>query len=76
MAFEPVGSLADQVISNLARMIEDNKRAANAVADKIGGPEHSKYLGAEYETYAERAQVLAGKQAAWGNLQAEGWLLW
>jgi len=72
VAAEHIGSLANQVIANLATMIADKKAAANVVADKIGGDEHHKSLGAEYETLAEHAQWLAGKQAAWERLQSSG----
>lgn len=73
MAFEPIGSIADRVIGNLARLIEEQQRSAEAVADQIGGPDHTKHLGAQYETHAEAAQALAREQLAWERLQQMGW---
>ena len=67
-----IGSLANQVIANLTTMIAEKKAQANVVADKIGGLQHHKSLGAEHERLAEHAQWLAGKQAAWERLQDSG----
>lgn len=72
MSFEQAGTFANQVIANLARMIADKQAEATAAADKIGGPEHTKYLSAEHEAAAEQAQWLAGRQAAWERLRDSG----
>ena len=65
---EQIGSPALRIIENLARMIEQNQRAANQIADKIGTDQHTKHLGADYEDHAETAQDLAGRQTAWERL--------
>ena len=74
MAAEQIGSLANQVIANLATMIAEKQERANAVADKIGSDEHHKSLGAEYETLAEHAQWLADTHAAWERLHKSGFV--
>ena len=74
MNFERIASPVNRVIAALGAKIAEQQRAANAVADKIGTDQHTKYLGAEHELHAEAAQVLAGKQAAFENLRDTGWL--
>lgn len=68
MTFEQAGGPAARIIEELARKIDRAKLAADAIAEKIASPDRERLDFARYEAHAEKAQRLAGEQAAWETL--------
>lgn len=67
-------SPASQIIERLARKIDRECLSADAIAEKMAGPERHRSDGAKYEAHAESAQLLALEQSKWEWLQDNGWL--
>jgi hypothetical protein len=71
---EQIGSPALRIIERLAQMIEREQAKANAIANKIGTDEHTRFLGVAYENHAEAAQRIAKHQAAVERLHKIGFV--
>lgn len=67
-------SPASQIIERLAREIDRACLSADAIAEKMASPDRHRNDGAEYESHAERAQLLALEQSKWEWLQDNGYL--
>lgn len=74
MAFEQVGGPAARIIEDLARKIDRAKLSADAIAEKIAGPDRERSDFADYEKQAEKAQRLAWEQSNWETLVDMGFV--